>query len=466
MKIIVGHTSTDLDAIGSMVLARRLFPDHRPVRSALIHPVARNVYNMFEKKLAFLAPEDLRGQHVEHVVVVDTRSRQRVEEFFKLMPGFEGEVLVFDHHPADTSDIPGAIVHERPCGANTTLLGVDVMNRGVALSSDEATVALIGIYADTGRFAHSAVTADDFQVAAFLVGCGASLPVVERLLRSMRDEHQVNLFHRMVNGIAHRNINGHAVQVCTLELDDQMPGLAAVVEKVFEVEEPEALFAVFGFRRGRRALIVARSVKDGILLNKLLEPFGGGGHAQAASALVRGESGAEAADVLIRYLEQTLTPAPRAADIMTSPARSIASDWSLVEASMFLEQVDHTGAPVTGPDGCVVGFLTLRDISKGRKAGAMSAPVTAYMTAPVHGCSPATTVAEVEHVMYDKGVSHLPVLEGGRLVGLVARGDLLHYYAHGQAHKREVLAGLSALATAAGSSEGSTAAVAAAVQGA
>ncbi len=443
MKIIVGHTNTDLDCIGAMVLARQLFPDHRPVRSHLIHPAALNAYHLFERQLAFLGAEELRGQSIEHVVVVDTRSSARIREFLEMMPGYRGEVLVFDHHPADSADIPGAVIHEQPCGSSTTLLGIDVMNRRLPVGADEATLALLGIYAETGRFTHTSVTARDFEVASFLLERGASVAVLDSLLKSLRDEQQVDLFHRMLNGLAHRSINGHSVQLCSLELEDQVPGLAAVVEKVFEIEEPDALFVVFGFRKGPRSLIVARTRKDGLMLNKLLEPFGGGGHPQAASALIKGQGGGEAAALLVRYLERTLSPAVTAADLMSEPVHTVRSDWDLLAASIFLEQVNHAGAPVVDSAGAVVGFLTLRDIMKGRRAAAMHAPVTAYMSRPVHTCGPAATAAEIERIMYAKAVGRLPITAQGNLLGIVTRADLLRFLEHGSARNREVHAELS-----------------------
>jgi tRNA nucleotidyltransferase (CCA-adding enzyme) len=387
--------------------------------------------------------DELRGQHVDAMVVVDTRSRARIREFVATMRCCPPEVLVFDHHFDDSADIPGAVLHEKRCGANTTLVGLDVMNRALPVAADDATMALLGIYAETGRFTHPSVTSDDLQVAAFLLDRGASLPVLDRLLKALRDEQQVELFHRMVRGVSHREINGHAVQLCTIELEEQTPGLAAVVEKVFEIEVPEALFAVFGFRKGPQSLIIARTSSDSVLLNKLLEPFGGGGHARAASALVKGQGGASVSRMLVRYLERTLAPAVTAADLMTAAVHAIRSDWTLLAASMFLEQVNHTGAPVVSAPGQVVGFLTLRDIMKARRASAMRAPVTAYMAHPVRSCCPAATVAEIERLMYQGAVGHLPVLDGARLVGIVTRGDLLRFLESGSARNREVHAELA-----------------------
>jgi tRNA nucleotidyltransferase (CCA-adding enzyme) len=151
--------------------------------------------------------------------------------------------------------------------------------------------------------------------------------------------------------------------------------------------------------------------------------------------------------MLVRYLERTLAPAVTAADLMSVPVHAIRSDWSLLAASMFLEQVNHSGAPVVSAPGQVVGFLTLRDIMKARRASAMEAPVTAYMARPVRSCCPAATVAEIERLMYQGAVGHLPVVDGARLrgalVGIVTRGDLLRFLESGSARNRQVHAELA-----------------------
>ncbi|MFW6181512.1 MAG: CBS domain-containing protein, partial [Spirochaetota bacterium] len=355
-----------------------------------------------------------------------------------LLPRLPERIEVFDHHPGERPDIPGAVLHQADCGANTTLLGVKVMERSLELQPEDATVALTGIFADTGRFTHHNVQAADFDVASYLLGRGASIKVVDHLLKALRDEEQVNYFHMMVNNLAHRTINGHAVALCCLELDRQVPGLAAVVEKAFEVENTEALFAVFSFPTRNRSLIIARSGKDSIQVDHLLAPFGGGGHHQAASALVKGRCGREVLDTLSAYLEEVLVPAVTARGIMSPVTEGVRGDWSLLEASRYLERIDHTGAPVV-EDGRLEGFLTLRDIMKGRKAGQMHAPVHAYMTREVVTVDPDTTVAEIEKLMYRHNVGHLPVVEDGYLAGLVTRTDLLDFMEERSVRNRSVL---------------------------
>lgn len=427
VNIIVGHTNMDLDCIGSMVLARHLFPGYQPVRSHLVHPSARNLYNLYARHLRFLPCEELRGRRIEHLVVVDTRSTARIREVLDRIEGEPDQVDVFDHHPADTCDIPNARIHEEPCGANTTLLGSRVRDLQILIPPEEATVALTGMYADTGRFTHPNVQPADFQTASYLLGCGASLHVIDHLLRELRDQDQVGLFHVLEKSLVNRTINGHHVQLCQVELEKKVPGLAGVVEKVFEIESPHALFAVFGFAGQGDVLLVARSGKENIRVNQLLEPFGGNGHPGAASALLKGRQSSEVFETFCAYLQNALVPAATALQIMSPQVDTIHQDWKLMDASIFLEKTNHSGAPVVDDTGTLVGFLTLRDIMKGRKAQQMHAPVRGYMNRDLVTAAPDTTVTDIEGLIFRHNIGHLPILDGNRLAGIVTRTDLLKF---------------------------------------
>ena len=48
------------------------------------------------------------------------------------------------------------------------------------------------------------------------------------------------------------------------------------------------------------------------------------------------------------------------------------------------------------------------------------------MTSPVISVSPGTTVGEIAALLSEKRISAVPVVDGGRLVGTVGEGDLLH----------------------------------------
>ena len=401
MKIIVGHANMDLDCIGSIVLARYLFPDHVPIKSTLVHPAARNLLNLYEGRLGFASSSELKGKEIERMVVVDTRSSDRVAEFLRGRDA-PPEIEVFDHHPASADDIPGALVHERSFGANTTQLGLELMSRGIAVAPEDATIALTGIYADTGNFTHSNVSREDLEVAAYLLGQGASLKLVKDFLVPLKERTQVVLFHEVLGKLERRSIRGHLVQSCYLELQEDSQGLGAVIERVFEVENGEILFGFFFFKPKSKMLIIGRNNADDVNLNEILSDFGGGGHRQAASATVKTDSGSDLVARIMGYLEDALAPAATARDLMSEEVFTLPPDASLLAASMFLERVNHTGAPVVDSGGRVVGFLTLRDIMTGRRAGQMHVPVRTFMTKKVVTASPDMTVARDRRALLRK----------------------------------------------------------------
>jgi tRNA nucleotidyltransferase (CCA-adding enzyme) len=424
MRIIVGHTNMDLDCLGSIAIARALFPGSRALRSRQIHPVARSLYNLYADHLDLGSPAELAGEHVESVVVVDTRSLARVKEFFPAADGLP-PIEVWDHHPADSSDIPGAVIHEASVGANTTLLGMEAMKRGIRLCPEDATIALAGIYADTGNFTHENVSLADFEVAGWLKGQGASIILVKSFLQTLQGESQITLFHELLNRLTYQTVHGHLVVTTYMEMERQVGGLAAVVEKVFEVENPDAIFCVFFFGRENETLIIARSQQRSLDVARVLGVFNGGGHPQASSALLKGAPGRKSFHALQACLKTMLSDATNAGTIMSKDVVTILDSWTLKDASLLLEKADRGGAPVVNAGGELCGYLSLRDIVKGGRGSPMSAPVRSHMVRKVVAGTPLMSLRELEGLFFSHTIFDLPIVEEGRIVGIVTREGYL-----------------------------------------
>lgn len=424
MKIIVGHSNMDLDCIASMVLARKLFPDHVPVRSRRIHPVAEPLYRLYSDDFGFVPLGDVKGQELDELVVVDTRSYGRVKEFLEAFPGFSGRVRIFDHHPADSNDFPGAEIHECEYGANATLLGRLVMEQGIELDAAEATVALTGIFADTGNFTHENVTPEDFAVASFLLSRGANLKLVRQFLKTITARHQLTVFHDVINRLAYRTVHGHFFLFARLFLEEQTGGLAAVVEKVFDVEGGDALFCFFTFEKSGQTLIIARSADDGVEVNYLLRDFGGGGHRKAASALLKNADPERVYTELLGHLESQVVRALRAADLMTTDVKTVDVHLPADDADRYFDEIGHGAAPVT--EGTrVVGLVTRRQLRKAQDAGQGHAPVKACMLTSYESVTPETSLHRIEELLFKDNIGHLPVMDGEDLKGIVTRADYL-----------------------------------------
>jgi tRNA nucleotidyltransferase (CCA-adding enzyme) len=157
------------------------------------------------------------------------------------------------------------------------------------------------------------------------------------------------------------------------------------------------------------------------------------------------EEGPPVVTRVLAYLEDMLAPAACARDLMTEIVDVLAPEQSLLDASIFLESVSHTGAPVVDAENRLVGFLTLRDISKGRKAGQMHVPVRNFMTKNTISATPDTTVREIDELIFEGDVGHLPILEDSRLVGIVTRRDLLDYKRDNKRRREAILSTGTAL---------------------
>lgn len=83
-----------------------------------------------------------------------------------------------------------------------------------------------------------------------------------------------------------------------------------------------------------------------------------------------------------------------------------------------------------GEHPALAGILSERDIVRSLAAApdataVLREPVSALMTTDLATCGPAATVDELMRLMTDRRIRHIPVLDEGRLVGIVSIGDVV-----------------------------------------
>ena len=97
--------------------------------------------------------------------------------------------------------------------------------------------------------------------------------------------------------------------------------------------------------------------------------------------------------------------------------------WSL--------QVKGIGAEVVSEDGItVLGLISERDIVRGltqHGTKLLALPASELMTSPAVTCTPAESIRAVMARMTRYRVRHLPVVDGGKLCGIVSIGDLVKH---------------------------------------
>lgn len=119
------------------------------------------------------------------------------------------------------------------------------------------------------------------------------------------------------------------------------------------------------------------------------------------------------------------------ADILKSKAdatvHTIEPDASVFEAIQSMAQ-KNIGALLVVDHGQLVGVVTERDYA--RKVALMDrssrdTPLRDIMTTPVMYVQPRQTIEECMALMTENRLRHLPVMDGGKLIGVISIGDLV-----------------------------------------
>ena len=101
---------------------------------------------------------------------------------------------------------------------------------------------------------------------------------------------------------------------------------------------------------------------------------------------------------------------------------------TLAEAARILSERRIGAVVVSDVFRPVVGILSERDIVRAvaaRGTSALEEPVSTFMTEKVVTCTGQAAINEIMELMTDGKFRHVPVVEGGRAVGLVSRADFL-----------------------------------------
>jgi tRNA nucleotidyltransferase (CCA-adding enzyme) len=435
MEILATHINADFDALAAMVAASRLHPEAR-----LFFPGSReeSVRRMLESglvEISELKRKDVDPAGLTRVILCDVRQRDRigvVGEWLAEHPGIE--VWAYDHHPPAESDVPvtGGIV-DPEAGSTSTLLSEEMQRRGLACTVGEANLLLLGIYEDTGSLTHATTGRRDLAAVLWLLDQGGDLGVVRRFVTRELGARHLDILHRMTQRLEVHRIRGHRVGLVELDLDGYVEELAPLVSRCLEIFELPLLFALFSEAENDRVTLIARGDVPGFDLGQALaELAGGGGHATAAAARLRGLTTLEAREQLFALLRRALPPSARARDLMITPFFELPAATPVNEAKARLNAWRVTAAPVVDQDR-VIGVVTRTLLDAAIQHGLGDRPIERVTATELVWVDPETPAEEVEERM----LAHRPrfVLVGdpdaGRPLGLITRMQILRHL-HGR----------------------------------
>ena len=290
--MIMGHSNSDMDCIGSSMGIYRLTKTLGKDAYIVLNPKGENLVTFLneikeieEYENLILEPQDAVSQIDEDtlLVVVDTNKKNYVESPELLAKA--KKVIVIDHHRRSPDYIENAMItfHEVYASSASELVTelVEYAQQEVALTNIEAEALYAGIMMDTKSFTFK-TGVRTFEAAAYLRKCGVDIIKVKKWFQSDFDT-----YNKISNIIGKAEIVYDSIAISIYEEEDEDANIvcAKAADELLTISNITASF-VLG-KLDNKICISGRSIGD-INVQVILEKLGGGGHITLAGAQVEG----------------------------------------------------------------------------------------------------------------------------------------------------------------------------------
>jgi len=423
MEVITTHVNADFDCLGAMVAAKKLYPDAAMVFSGSQEKSMRDFFlKSTGYALDFKKAKDLDLSCISLLILVDCQQSSRIGRFSEVVSRPGVTFHIYDHHPEIHGDIRPSAGEIRECGSSTTILTRILMEKNISVTPTEATLMMLGIYEDTGNLTFPSTTVDDYRAAAWLLEKGASLNTVSDFITQELTAEQISLLNDLLKSLETKTINGVDISIAQASVDYYIGDIAILSHMIRDMENLDALFLVVDM--GKSVFLVARSRLPEVDVGAVLREFGGGGHPHAASATVKDLTLIQVRSQLEELLHVQVNPKRTAADIMSSPVKTVPSTATISEARELLTRYNVNAMPVLC-EGEMIGIISRRIVEKALYHHLGDLSVTEYMHTEFLRAVPQTPLSEIQDYIVGRERRLVPVIEGSTLVGVITRTDLL-----------------------------------------
>lgn len=304
--IIMGHSGSDLDALGSAVgLACAVRNLDTPVnivvneKSSLARTLIYHYNDNVDDNL-FISPAAAKQLVDDDTLLIITDvMRSRIIDCPELYDEIKN-VIVIDHHRMSVDHIENAIVfyHEPTASSASEMVTelIEYMPSKPRLSSVEAECLLAGIYLDTKNFTLKSGVRT-FEAAAYLKDMGADTISVRKMFSASMEEY------KLVNSIVSsaKFIKNYAVAYTDRTDADVHIAGAKAADELLCIDNVDASFVAY--YNGRGISVSARSYGR-INVQLIMEDIGGGGHQTMAAAQLDAKSFDEVFEKLGKSIEK------------------------------------------------------------------------------------------------------------------------------------------------------------------
>ncbi len=420
MDVITTHTNADFDSLASMLAAKKLYPEALIAFPGSQEKGVRDFLSTYP--LDFKKAKDINLPDIDHLILVDTKHRERIGRFSEIIgrPGLR--IHIYDHHPFIESDIRGEVEVVEEIGATATLLTEMLKQRAIAITPLEATILALGIYEETGSLTFASTTERDVLCVAWLIRHGANLNIVASFIGRELSKDEIELLNDLIQSSRDYVIQGIRVKIAKASRDSYMGEISILAHKLRDIEDLDALFLLV--RMEDRIQMIARSRVPELDVGAVAQVFGGGGHPTASSAILKDISLEEIEERLISVVNEKVRPLKTAKDIMTTPVKTIGLNTTIKEAQDIMTMYGVNVLPVLKGEA-FWGLISREVVEKALFHGFASNSVSEFSTTDAMTALPDTPIMDVEAMMIEQNQRFMPVLEGDRIIGAITRTDLL-----------------------------------------
>ena len=434
-EVIAAHTNTDFDAFAGMVAAGKLYPRARICLTGALNQNVRAFCALHAEEIPMVDACEVDHSAVRRLILIETLDANRLGELGPLLGQPRLDIVAFDHHrPAGAADVEGQPIHlvTSDDGAVTTLMLRIIAERGLPVTPFEASVFALGIHEDTGSLTFASATQRDAEALAFCMRQGASQALIERFLHHPLTSAQREVLAHALRAAESIPAGDGTVMLAAVHLEDYVEEVAVIAHRFLDVTGCDAFFLLVEMEG--RVFVVARSRVTTIDVGAALQPVGGGGHAAAASAVVRDAPVSAVRDAVVAGIGRAARRTRTALDVMTHGLTWVDTDTRVDRALVTCHREGLGGLPVAYHDH-IVGSVSEGDLRRAAAHGLGHAPVKAVMTSGMATVVQDTPLAELAGVVAASPTGAVPVVSaettaadaGVRLdavVGLVRRSDL------------------------------------------
>ena len=309
--IIMGHTNSDIDAMGSAMGLYR-FVESICKEVYIVSETSGTSLDTFIRDLNEL--DTYSGVLIDKstalskinsdtlLIIVDTDKKNYVE--VPELLNKTDKIAVIDHHRRGTDYIENAILtfHEVYASSACELVTeiVEYSERNIKLSTFEVEALYAGIMMDTKNFTFK-TGVRTFEAAAFLRKCGVDIIKVKKWFQS-----DLETYNKISDIVAKSEIinDNIAISVYSKEDPDANITCAKAADELLTISNITASFVIG--KLGDRICISGRSIGD-INVQLILEKLGGGGHITVAGAQIEGMTEEEVKQELINRINEYFT---------------------------------------------------------------------------------------------------------------------------------------------------------------